>query len=67
MCLLCQQGGLIPIRWTAPEAITQRTFTTASDVWSYGILMWEVLSYGDRPYWEMTNQDVSFYFFFFFC
>lgn len=53
------QGGKIPIRWTAPEAIAYRKFTSASDVWSYGIVMWEVISYGERPYWEMSNQDVS--------
>ncbi|XP_034410978.1 LOW QUALITY PROTEIN: ephrin type-A receptor 4-A-like [Cyclopterus lumpus] len=51
-------GGKIPIRWTPPEAIAYRKFTTASDVWSYGIVMWEVVSYGERPYWEMNNQDV---------
>ncbi|XP_075401070.1 ephrin type-A receptor 5 isoform X9 [Tenrec ecaudatus] len=52
------RGGKIPIRWTAPEAISFRKFTSASDVWSYGIVMWEVVSYGERPYWEMSNQDV---------
>ncbi|XP_023683375.1 ephrin type-A receptor 3-like isoform X3 [Paramormyrops kingsleyae] len=52
------RGGKIPIRWTAPEAITYRKFTSASDVWSYGIVLWEVMSYGERPYWEMSNQDV---------
>ncbi|XP_056247042.1 ephrin type-A receptor 4b isoform X2 [Seriola aureovittata] len=52
------RGGKIPIRWTAPEAIAYRKFTSASDVWSYGIVMWEVISYGERPYWEMSNQDV---------
>uniref|UniRef100_A0A7M4G0F8 Ephrin type-A receptor 7 n=1 Tax=Crocodylus porosus TaxID=8502 RepID=A0A7M4G0F8_CROPO len=51
-------GGKIPIRWTAPEAITYRKFSSASDVWSYGIVMWEVLAYGERPYWNMTNRDV---------
>nr|XP_023446760.1 ephrin type-B receptor 2-like [Dasypus novemcinctus] len=51
-------GGKIPIRWTAPEAIQYRKFTSASYVWSYGIVMWEVMSYGERPYWDMTNQDV---------
>ncbi|XP_040182701.1 ephrin type-A receptor 2 [Rana temporaria] len=51
-------GGKIPIRWTAPEAISYRKFTSASDVWSYGIVMWEVMSYGERPYWEMSNQEV---------
>ncbi|XP_074245279.1 ephrin type-A receptor 6 isoform X2 [Saimiri boliviensis] len=52
-------GGKIPIRWTAPEAIAYRKFSSASDAWSYGIVMWEVMSYGERPYWEMSNQDVG--------
>uniref|UniRef100_H2ZQT8 receptor protein-tyrosine kinase n=1 Tax=Ciona savignyi TaxID=51511 RepID=H2ZQT8_CIOSA len=52
------RGGKIPIRWTAPEAFTYRKFTSASDVWSYGIVMWEVMSYGERPYWGMSNRDV---------
>ncbi|XP_075933830.1 ephrin type-A receptor 6-like isoform X1 [Anarhichas minor] len=51
-------GGKIPIRWTAPESIAYGKFSTVSDVWSYGIVMWEVMSYGERPYWEMSNQDV---------
>ena len=54
-----EQGGKIPVRWTATEAIQYRKFTSASDVWSYGIVMWEVMSYGERPYWDMSNQDVS--------
>uniref|UniRef100_A0A8C1KSP1 receptor protein-tyrosine kinase n=1 Tax=Cyprinus carpio TaxID=7962 RepID=A0A8C1KSP1_CYPCA len=51
-------GGKIPIRWTAPEAIAYRKFTSASDVWSFGIVMWEVMSYGERPYWDMSNHEV---------
>lgn len=46
------------MRWTAPEAISYRKFTSASDVWSLGIVMWEVISYGERPYWNWSNQDV---------
>lgn len=57
--LFSSQGGKIPVRWTAPEAIAYRKFTSASDVWSYGIVMWEVMSFGERPYWDMSNQDVS--------
>ncbi|KAG9276992.1 ephrin type-A receptor 2-like [Astyanax mexicanus] len=51
-------GGKIPIRWTAPEAIAYRKFTSASDVWSYGIVMWEVMAFGERPYWDMSNHEV---------
>lgn len=59
MFLLCQ-GGKIPIRWTAPEAIAYRKFTSASDVWSFGIVMWEVMAFGERPYWDMSNHEVCF-------
>lgn len=53
-----QQGGKIPIRWTAPEAIMNHKYTAASDVWSFGIVMWEVMSFGERPYWDWTNHHV---------
>ncbi|XP_011681788.1 ephrin type-A receptor 4a isoform X5 [Strongylocentrotus purpuratus] len=52
------RGGKIPIRWTAPEAIGYKKFTSASDVWSLGVVMWEIMSYGERPYWNWPNQDV---------
>jgi len=40
-----QQGGKIPIRWTAPEAILHHKYTAASDVWSFGVVMWEVRTF----------------------
>ena len=52
------QGGKIPVRWTAPESIQFRKFTIASDIWSYGILLWEIMSYGERPYWDWGNYEV---------
>jgi len=52
------QSCRIPVRWTAPEAIAFRKFTSASDVWSYGICIWEILTHGERPYWSWSNQDV---------
>ncbi|XP_026681461.1 ephrin type-A receptor 5 [Diaphorina citri] len=57
-CAYTTRGGKIPVRWTAPEAIAFRKFTSASDVWSFGIVCWEVMSYGERPYWNWSNQDV---------
>ncbi|XP_025080745.1 ephrin type-B receptor 1-B-like isoform X2 [Pomacea canaliculata] len=52
------KGGKIPVRWTSPEAIAYRKFTSSSDVWSFGVVMWEIMSYGERPYWNWSNQDV---------
>uniref|UniRef100_A0A8C9EUF9 receptor protein-tyrosine kinase n=1 Tax=Pavo cristatus TaxID=9049 RepID=A0A8C9EUF9_PAVCR len=46
------------VLWSAPEAIQYHHFSPASDVWSFGIVMWEVMSYGERPYWDMSHQDV---------
>eukprot|EP00911_Craspedida_sp_UC1_P001744 UC1_evm1s1330 len=51
-------GGKIPIRWTAPEAMTARKYTTSSDVWSFGVLAWEVLAHGQRPYDDLDNINV---------
>ncbi|KAL7861354.1 hypothetical protein AOLI_G00177030 [Acnodon oligacanthus] len=51
-------GGKSVVLWTAPEAIQYHRYSSASDVWSFGIVMWEVMSFGERPYWDMGNQDV---------
>ncbi|KAI4895702.1 hypothetical protein NFI96_030696, partial [Prochilodus magdalenae] len=51
-------GGKSAVLWTAPEAIQYHRYSSASDVWSFGIVMWEVMSFGERPYWDMGNQDV---------
>ncbi|XP_028819040.1 ephrin type-A receptor 10 isoform X2 [Denticeps clupeoides] len=51
-------GGKSSVLWSAPEAIQYHRYSSASDVWSFGIVMWEVMSFGERPYWDMGNQDV---------
>ncbi|KAG8447193.1 hypothetical protein GDO86_014600, partial [Hymenochirus boettgeri] len=45
-----QNSRTIPIKWTAPEALTQGKYSTKSDVWSFGILMYEVFTFAEQPY-----------------
>ncbi|XP_075247009.1 tyrosine-protein kinase Src42A-like [Convolutriloba macropyga] len=52
------QGAKFPIKWTAPEAATKNVFTTKSDVWSFGILFYEICTKGRTPYAGMSNADV---------
>lgn len=47
----------IPIKWTAPEALEHMTYTLATDVWAFGILLWEIFSGGKMPYAGMTNAQ----------
>ncbi|XP_062445533.1 tyrosine-protein kinase Srms-like [Rhea pennata] len=47
----------IPVKWTAPEAANYHTYSLKSDVWSYGILLYEVFTYGRIPYEGTTNQE----------
>lgn len=55
----CPQTGRSPALWAAPETLQFGHFSSASDVWSFGIVMWEVMAFGERPYWDMSGQDVS--------
>lgn len=56
----CDIGELknIPLRWMSAEALASGKFTTESDIWSFGVLLWELFMYGEFPYSDLTNAQV---------
>ena len=53
------KGRQIPVKWTAPEALMYKKYSTSSDVWSYGMLMYEIWSVGHKPFEKLAIEEVS--------
>lgn len=50
--------GLLPVRWMSPESLADGVFSTESDVWSYGIVLWEIATLAEQPYQGLANEQV---------
>lgn len=51
-------AALLPVRWMPPEAIVYGKFTVESDVWSFGVVLWEIFSFAMQPYFGFSNEEV---------
>lgn len=53
--------GKLPARWMAPESFVDSVFSYKTDIWSYGILLYEIITFGSIPYHMLSNGEVFEY------
>lgn len=52
-------SAMLPVRWMPPESVLYGKFTVESDIWAFGVLLWEAFTFGQQPYSGVENEEVS--------
>ena len=55
---ICILSGMLPVRWMSPESLADGLFTPMSDIWSYGVLLYEMITFGSFPFQGLSNNQV---------
>ena len=51
--------GMLPVRWMSPESLADGLFTPMSDIWSFGVLLYEMITFGSFPFQGLSNNQVG--------